>query len=313
MREKAVQFGKTASLVGVLTEPLPGTALAGAPVVVWLDSGILHRVGACRLYVRIARRLAAKGITSLRFDFSGLGDSEQRKDTLRFEESAVVEAREAMDWLAQTKGAKEFILAGLCSGADMAHETALVDERVVALGMMDAWAWRTPKFVIRHYAARAMDPGAWVNRVKMLFGGRPKAHADAMPNVEGADFEIPKYVREYPPQERVRGDLARFMSRGMRLLQVFSGGQGYLYNYRDQYADSFRGVDFADRLQVEYLADADHIFTGLEHQKYVIDAFERWAMQVATARGARPASPGVTSPVQPGAAAAPTPVPAARA
>ena len=313
MREKAVQFGKTASLVGVLTEPLPGTALAGAPAVVWLDSGILHRVGACRLYVRIARKLAARGITSLRFDFSGLGDSEQRKDTLRFEESAIVETREAMDWLAQTKGVKEFVLAGLCSGADMAHETALADERVVALGMMDAWAYRTRRYVVRHYGRRALDPKAWATRVKMLLGGRGAAHPDAMPNVEGADFEIPKYVREYPPQERIRGDLVKFMSRGMRLLQVFSGGQGYLYNYRGQYRESFAGVAFADRLQEEYIAEADHIFTGLEHQKQVIDMFERWALEVATARGARPASPAVAAPGLPGAAAMPAPVPAARA
>jgi hypothetical protein len=291
MREKAVQFGKTASLVGVLTEPLPGVALANAPVVVWLDSGILHRVGACRLYVRIARRLAERGITSLRFDFSGLGDSEQRKDALTFEESAVVETREAMDWLAQTRGAREFVLAGLCSGADMAHETALVDQRVVALGLMDAWAYRTTRYLVRHYAKRALDPQAWVTRLGMLFGRKPAAAGGAIPNVEGADFEIPKYVREYPPIERVRRDLEAFMSRDMRMLQLFSGGLGYLYNYRDQYADSFRGVPFAGRLQVEYFADADHIFTGLAHQKQVIDIYERWTLAVAEARGARRVQP----------------------
>lgn len=305
MREKAVQFGKTASLVGVLTEPLPGTALAGAPAVVWLDSGILHRVGACRLYVRIARRLAEHGITSLRFDFSGLGDSEQRKDTLRFEESAIVEAREAMDWLAQTRGAKEFVLAGLCSGADMAHETARVDERVVALGMLDGWAYRTPRSVVLHYARRLVDPAAWTTRVRMMLGGA-RPGAPSLASQEGADFEIPKYVREYPPHERVREDLARFMGRGLRMLQVFSGGQDYLYNYRDQYADSFRGVPFGDQLQVEYLAEADHIFTGLEHQKVVIAMFERWALDVARARGA-----GAVPARTPAPAAGVTPVDAA--
>ena len=312
MREKAVQFGKTASLVGVLTEPLPGAALAGAPAVVWLDSGILHRVGACRLYVRIARRLAEHGIASLRFDFSGLGDSEQRKDTLRFEESAIVETREAMDWLAQTRGTKEFVLAGLCSGADMAHETARVDERVVALGMLDGWAYRTPRSIVLHYAKRGIDPAAWTARARILLGG-PRPGAQSLASQEGADFEIPKYVREYPPHERVREDLARFMGRGLRMLQVFSGGQDYLYNYRDQYADSFRGVAFGDQLQVEYLADADHIFTGLAHQKAVIAMFERWALEVATARGARPATGAVATPGLPGAPPEQAPVAATRA
>jgi hypothetical protein len=311
MREKAVQFGKTASLVGVLTEPLPGAALAGAPAVVWLDSGILHRVGACRLYVRIARRLAEHGIASLRFDFSGLGDSEQRRDTLRFEESAIVETREAMDWLAQTRGTREFVLAGLCSGADMAHETARIDERVVGLGMLDGWAYRTRRAVLLHYARRMLDPSAWAARARIMLGGS-RPGSETLASQEGADFEIPKYVREYPPHERVREDLARFMGRGLRMLQVFSGGQDYLYNYRDQYADSFRGVAFGDQLQVEYLADADHIFTGLEHQKAVIAMFERWALEVATARGARPATPAVATPGRPGAPPEPASVAATR-
>ena len=129
-REKAVRFGTTASLVGVLTEAVAGTPDADRPAVLFLNSGILHRVGSCRMHVRLARALSAEGFHCLRFDYSGIGDSDQRRDSLSFEESAVVETREAMDYLAKAKGTKRFVLMGLCSGADMAHETALADERV---------------------------------------------------------------------------------------------------------------------------------------------------------------------------------------
>lgn len=59
-REKAVRFGTTASLVGVLTEAAGG-ADADRPAFLFLNSGILHRVGSCRMHVRLARALSAAG------------------------------------------------------------------------------------------------------------------------------------------------------------------------------------------------------------------------------------------------------------
>src|SRR5436190_8757987 len=102
MRERAVRLGKNA-MVGVLTEPDPQVRSADAPAVVLLNAGLLHRVGACRLHVRVARALAPAGFTSLRFDFSGMGDSEPRRDGLSFEEAAVREVQEAMDYLEKTR------------------------------------------------------------------------------------------------------------------------------------------------------------------------------------------------------------------
>src|SRR5215204_2692196 len=110
MKEKAFQFGKSALLTGILSEPENGVTPADRPAFILLNSGILHRVGSCRLHVRIARALAAAGFSSLRFDFSGIGDSEPRRDSLSFEESSRVEVREAMDYAAQTRGVRRFVL-----------------------------------------------------------------------------------------------------------------------------------------------------------------------------------------------------------
>ena len=73
-REKAVRFGSSASLVGVVTEAATGTAAADRPAFLFLNSGILHRVGSCRMHVRMARALSAAGFDCLRFDYSGIGD-----------------------------------------------------------------------------------------------------------------------------------------------------------------------------------------------------------------------------------------------
>ena len=117
MREEAVLFGKTKSLVGIISEPMEITNSSPLPAVMILNAGLVHHVGPNRLYVKIARKLAGIGFTVLRFDFSGIGDSNVRGDHLPFQKSAINETQEAMDYLSTAKGVDRFILTGICSGA----------------------------------------------------------------------------------------------------------------------------------------------------------------------------------------------------
>jgi hypothetical protein len=283
MREKAIQFGTSCTLTGILSEPDREHRRGDAPGVLLLNSGILHRVGACRLHVQLARMLAADGYTALRFDFSGIGDSEARKDALSFEESAPLEVREAMDYLASTKGIDRFALVGLCSGADVAFFTARQDPRVVALGQLDAWAYRTRRSYFQHYAQRIGRPDVWSNflriRMERILG------KDAACAVPDEDMELPTYVRESPPREEVAGALGEMVGRGVHLLHVYTGGQED-YNYRRQFIDAFPEGGFGSRLTLEHMPDADHIFTGLEHQRQVVAMVSRWMDGVAAVEAA---------------------------
>ena len=67
MRERVVRFGKGVSLVGIQTDSELGVG-AEVPRIVLVNSGILHRVGACRLHVQLARAFAERGFSTLRFD-----------------------------------------------------------------------------------------------------------------------------------------------------------------------------------------------------------------------------------------------------
>ncbi|MFN0099057.1 MAG: alpha/beta fold hydrolase [Gemmatimonadaceae bacterium] len=285
-REKAIRFGVSASLVGVITEPAPGTDSAGKPAVIFLNSGILHRVGSCRIHVRLARALSAQGFTSLRFDYSGIGDSEQRRDSLPFEESAVVETREAMDYLAKLKGTQRFVLGGLCSGADMAHETALKDTRVAGLLMLDAWAYRNTGFYLHHYGKRALQPAVWRNFIKVRLDklrGRHRALGAAAPVGAGVEIDVPKYVRVFPPRDRVASDLRGFVDRGVSLYCLWTGGLTD-YNHCGQYASTFRDVPFKGLLREEHIPDADHILTGLGHQEMVVQGAVDWMNRLVASR-----------------------------
>jgi len=279
IREQVVQFGKGGGLTGIVTLP-EGTGPADRPTFIFLNSGILHRVGSCRLHVRLARALAEAGFPALRFDFSGIGDSEPRKDSLAFEESAPLEVREAMDYLTAKRGAARFVLGGLCSGADMAHLTARDDTRVVGLVMLDAWAYRTRMFWVHHYLVRGLQFSVWKRWARVRLGRFLGSSASAArPASDGSvEYEVPKYVRPFPPRDAIAADLRSFVERRIRLMTVFTSGQSELYNHLGQYRRSFGDVPFGDLLEEQFLRDADHIITGLEDQALVIDSIRAWGV-----------------------------------
>ena len=59
MKEEAVLFGSRESLAGVITEPSAAGWGKALPGFVFLNAGMTHRIGPNRLYVRLARDLAA--------------------------------------------------------------------------------------------------------------------------------------------------------------------------------------------------------------------------------------------------------------
>ena len=278
MREKAVRFGKTKSLVGIVTEAPNGASRDGGPAVIMLNSGILHHIGACRLHVKLARALAPAGYTVMRFDHSGIGDSDARRETLPFEKSAVLDVQEAMDYLTATKGAREFVLMGLCSGADMSFKVAGADSRVVGMMQLDAWAYRTLGYWVRYYRDRVLNVSVWkhwLRRKLTRVVRRSGAPGSALARPD-ADAVTPEYRRVFPPRDVVAAELQTLLQRGVHFFNVFSGGQGDHFNYRGQHRAAFRSVDFRDQVRVEYLPDANHLFTGLDHQQFVVAATAEW-------------------------------------
>lgn len=271
MNERAIRFGAHNALVGVLTEPSEPDA--ERPTIVFLNSGILHHVGASRLYVRLARRLADLGFRSLRFDLAGVGDSEPRRDALGPMESALRDGAEALDYLARTRGADQFVLAGLCSGSDMAFHLALRDPRVTGIVNLDAWAYRTLRYYARRFGPKLLDASAWRNsiavRLRALMNRRDGSEADPT-------FVPPEYRRIFPPREEVERGLRTLLARGVRMFHFFSGGMEPHLNHAEQYERSFRSIDFGNCVRVVYRPEADHTVTNLEHQDFVIDEIVAW-------------------------------------
>ena len=134
--ELAVHFGRSASLMGILSRP-PSETPIRRPAVVILNTGIAHRVGHHRMYVKMARELAALGHLVFRFDFSGIGDSAAAGDTLDPIEAHQADVSEALDWLTASCDVNEAVLIGLCAGAEIALRYGHSDKRVIGLVLLD--------------------------------------------------------------------------------------------------------------------------------------------------------------------------------
>jgi len=98
-------------LFAMATQPETPT---GLPVVVLLNAGLVHRVGPFRLYVPLARTLAAAGFPVVRFDQPGVGDAPNKDDP---DEAGVVSR--IFDELAAILYTNDFIVGGLCAARSL--------------------------------------------------------------------------------------------------------------------------------------------------------------------------------------------------
>ena len=135
LREQVLAIeGPDGPVLGILTEPLGGHVEMCALLI---NAGAQRRTGPNRMWVQIARRWAARGVPTLRFDLSGIGDSDGDAAALVLVASIYkaaygLEARAALDALAARGLPQRFVVLGLCAGGYWSLQTALADERVRA-------------------------------------------------------------------------------------------------------------------------------------------------------------------------------------
>ena len=281
MRERVVSIGQANPLVGILTQPEASAISNPSVAVILLNSGVIHRVGSCRLSVTLARTLVEQaGLLTLRFDFSGIGDSEARRNTLTAAESAVDEVLEAMDYLTREKQIKQFILYGLCSGAYASYRTAVKDPRVIGIAQIDGYCYLSWKSYWYHYVPRIFALARWTSVVRRALGLKKTVSGAAVSGVEQRFFEVPQFP-DFPPKTEVEAGLAQLAKRGLKLFSVFCRSDHY--NYEGQFSDCFSTADFGNNHRLIYLTQASHILAEPEDQVLVVNSMAQWAK--ATANG----------------------------
>jgi pimeloyl-ACP methyl ester carboxylesterase len=256
VKERPAQFGPDGNLVGILAAPASADPLFSRLAVLFLNAGVIHRVGPHRLHVNLARDFAARGVTSLRIDLSGIGDSRPVPGALSFRQSSVVDAKAAMDWLTAETGLQRFVLFGLCSGADNAIATGLADERVVGLVLLDPPAYVTPQSRLRKVAARVRGLG-WGQAAAMLAARLiRRALGGTRPEIVGG--------RAVPPLPEYRAQLTSLVAREVAILAIFSGSLRERYTHPEQLFELI--PELRGKVDLAYFPAANHMFTEFEAQ-----------------------------------------------
>ncbi|NNB90739.1 alpha/beta fold hydrolase [Corallococcus exiguus] len=269
MRERICTFGPEQSLVGILTEPDPAKVLPEAPVVVLSNVGLNHHVGPYRVWVELARQLAGRGFTTLRFDQSGLGDSRPRREGGADEfQRAREETCAALDYLEQKKGQKRFVLMGLCSGVDSAHAVTVADPRVVGAAFIDGYTYRTLGYHLRFHL-RYLSPRRWTRFLR-------KRKLPARLREAGEADEV--YTREYPERSQLTQDYKQLMERGVSLCFVFSGGMGLSFNHEGQFYEMLSPLKLEGRVTYAFYPRADHLFSVPEDRAELLRKLTAWAV-----------------------------------
>ena len=267
MKERAIEFGLGLNLIGILAEPMPADARPELPAVLMLNAGFAHRVGPHRMSVELARRLAARGFRSLRFDIGGRGDSESMRETESDESQVLADIKDAMDYLESNHDIRRFVLVGLCAGADNAHAAAVRDARVVGAVLLDGYGYWTLRSYVMHYLPRLGRPRAWLNYLLRVLSPSRKA---------AEEFRLHWRRKPFGPRLEVQREIQALVDRNTQLLYIYTGGVYDYYNYSGQFGDMFDGLDARGKIEVEYYANADHTYVFAEDRERMLSRVVEW-------------------------------------
>lgn len=273
--ETPLRFGPDGKLFGMLCRPTSGES---EDVVIVLNGGRDPHYGAARQAVSFARRLAQRGVSCLRLDFAGLGDSlgppgKENVLSKTFTDRnpdihAAVDALHAL-------GFRRFTLQGLCSGAYHAYHGALNEPRINTLLLVNIALFTLPQGdVLEYLEQRGRSPlvflrklfrlGSWMTllsgkadigtALKALFshvGARLVGKIKALARRLGL-------VREQSFALRSMGTLSK---RGVRTLYLFSPGETEIETFAREFGPTGAGLKGIAGARMHVVPGMDHDLT----------------------------------------------------
>lgn len=273
--ETSVWFGDRKGLFGVIRSPMQTSEAPSKTGVIFLTAGMLPCGGPFRLHVDLASRIAARGLPSIRFDLSGIGESFAASDSLGSLDRAATQTSAAIDELTDTCGIKSAVLFGLCSGADDAMHAAMQDHRVRGVVTMDGFGYRTLGFYRRRWfrdlPQKLTSLGFWKRRWTQW-----QTRSKTLPkSLQGGDD-----IREFPSRDQTRDHLQTLINRNVRMHFVYTGGFRDLINGDRQFGEMFPEIASAAQISHAVFRHLDHTATLRADRDGLIDHLEQklaWA------------------------------------
>jgi dienelactone hydrolase len=286
VRERAVLLGKKKNLVAVITES--EQRLSGRPPgAILLNAGLIHRVGPHRINVQIARRLAASGFHAIRLDLAGIGDSANRTDDLSLQAGVVSDVKAAMDFLGHEYELGQFVLMGICSGANNALQVAQHEARVSGIVCIEPYYFATTAYHIYVYKKRLLNPRSWRRLVatdsdfwRIL---KRKFRAGNLRTIKNQKNRIPGGQHE-SFKHRITSEIQSLIGRGVNLHFVYCMDSPSYYNHHLPLRDH---EDFLPQYHSSLFENTDHTFTLLSAQQMLVNTIDEWMKTLAKTESLR--------------------------
>jgi alpha-beta hydrolase superfamily lysophospholipase len=284
VRESAQRFAADGGLFGILCEPAAGRS---ETAVLMLNVGGNYHIGPHRLYVKAARALAAAGLCSLRFDLAGIGDSRMRPgsslDSMYYRD-AMPDVRTAIDFLA-AKGCRRFYLLGICSGAYVAFQTALLDARVNGQILMNPrlleWeaeprdglqaSMRRHYKSIGYYRRALLQSSVYQRLLRGQVDVKGVAHRMATLLAARVSRAMTALLRRGGNDEGVLPSLRRLCARGCNTLMIMSAEDDALDYVELHLGKGGSSMKADPNFRLVMMEQSDHTFSAHASQRMVIE------------------------------------------
>ncbi len=289
--EEATTFGEDDRLFGVLCEPTTSCFDGSVPTVLFLNTGHHHHAGFGRMATNMARKLAAEGIPSLRFDAAGLGDSGAlpgRPEGVIYSTEACADVSDAISML-EARGYRNHIVVGHCSGAHLAFHSTIVDPRIAAqvLINLQVFVWgandtletvirarrRSGREILGDVWRAIRQPAAWHRLMRgakrdrelarALLGRAGRVARDKLAGVTGRLLGVDATTSP------VEGWFRAIDARGTRTLLLYSAGDDGLTERDQHLGPGGRALADLRTVRTHIIDHADHLLSTRETQERV--------------------------------------------
>ncbi|CAN7706179.1 alpha/beta fold hydrolase [Bosea sp. LjRoot237] len=288
--ERPIRFGPDGRLFGVLCEPL---GPAAREPIVFVNAGRDYHIGWARVSVNQARAFAQRGIASLRFDASSVGDSGTAAGgpaEILYSQAQIDDVRLAIDAM-QARGFDAPVLIGRCSGAYAAFHAAVVDARIRRLVIVnnERFVWDPDESVedaIRYAHRSAGDLGATLARkdgLRRLLTGKlrvgPAGRYLIYRYRKRLSVKLAPLLGRLTKHGRLHHQCHRHFAvlaeRKVALSLLYADGDVGLAELQTYFGEAGKGLAAYPNASLTMIPDADHNFTHLAAGRRLLDALLR--------------------------------------
>jgi hypothetical protein len=264
--EQPVDIGGRGRLFGIMARPVGPVQSTGF---VFLNSGLLHRVGPFRLYVDLARRIADSGFPSIRLDQSGKGDSAAAQG-IPLREATVKDVTAAADHLKRETGVTSLVVGGLCSGADDALQVAAQISGLSGVFLFDGYAPRTARYFVQHFVPRLLPHRVLRKGLRTLRNRLRASSGDAVAANDAVS------LRNWSTRRDMIEIYRGLVDQRIKILAMFTSQAYRQYNYVSQLTEALGRKQAHSLVTERYYPSATHLFPVTQHRRSAVTDFAEW-------------------------------------